>query len=223
MKLFYHLLGRAGNTVLTDKHAWEWLPWILDCYSEEQQRLFKTLQENFVNLTVAVQYSRKLYNPLQYYGIQSTNAWEHFSCLATDGNRLAIKVSHIPLVVMSVVAIVVHVIPLTNVGCWLHMAPSQILLQWVKKIKPLLDAYQRQYRDKFRYWTELLLLVCWIILFAISGGNSLQRSSNQPLSHNNYICNSTGVWVNAAGKDETTWILKLQHSDRWDSLLEIMR
>lgn len=30
-------------------------------------------------------------------------------------------------------------------------------------------------------------------------------------------------WVNAAGKDEATWILKLQHSDRWDSLLEIMR
>ena len=86
-----------------------------------------------------------------------------------------------------------------------------------------MDAYQEQYRSKFRFWTEPLLLVCRIILFAIYGGNPLQRSSNQPLSHNNYICNSTGVWVNAAGKDETTWILKLQHSDRWDSLLEIMR
>ena len=34
-----------------------------------------------------------------------------------DGNRLAMKVSHIPLVVMSVVTILVYVIPLTNVGC----------------------------------------------------------------------------------------------------------
>ena len=124
---------------------------------------------------------------------------------------------------MSVFTIAVYVIPLTNVGSWLNMAPSQILLQWISKIKPLLDTYQGQYGDKFRYWTEPLLLVCRIILFAISGGNSLQRSLNQPLSHNNYICNSTGVWVNAAGKDETTWILKPWHSGRWDSLLEIMR
>jgi len=59
--------------------------------------------------------------------------------------------------------------------------------------KPLLDAYQGQYSDKFRYWTEPVLLVCRIILFAIPGGNALQRSLNQPLSHNNYICNSTDV------------------------------
>jgi len=83
VKLFYQLLGRAWNTVLTDRHAWEQLLRILDCYSEEQQRLFETSQENFVNLTEAVQCLWKSYHPLQYYGIQSTYAWEHFSCLAT--------------------------------------------------------------------------------------------------------------------------------------------
>ena len=66
------------------------------------------------------------------------------------------------------------------------MAPSQILLQWVNIIKPLLDAYKGQLITEINSDTGLnpLLLVCRIILFAISGGNALQRSSNQPLSYN---------------------------------------
>ena len=92
-----------------------------------------------------------------------------------DGNILAMKGSHIPLVVMSIVALVVYVVPFTTLvllAPWLQARSNHRLLRWVNKIKPLLDAYQGPYRDKFRYWTGLLLLVR-IVLFAVFGGNAL--------------------------------------------------
>ena len=54
----------------------------------------------------------------------------------------------------------------------LQARSSHRLLLWVNKIKPLLDAYQGPYRDQFRYWTGLLLLVR-IVLFAIFDVNTL--------------------------------------------------
>ena len=92
-----------------------------------------------------------------------------------DGNILAMKGSHIPLVLMSIVTLVVYVIPFTMLvllAPWLQARSNHRLLRWVNKMKPLLDAYQGPYRDKFRYWTGLLLLVR-IVLFAIFGGNAL--------------------------------------------------
>ena len=58
------------------------------------------------------------------------------------------KGSHIPLVVMSIVALVVYVIPFTILvllGPWLQARSGHCLLRWVNKIKPLLDAYQVQH------------------------------------------------------------------------------
>jgi len=85
------------------------------------------------------------------------------------------KGSHIPLVVMSIVALLVYVFPFTMLvllAPCLQARSSHRLLLWVNKIKPLLDAYQGPYRDQFRYWTGLLLFVR-IVLFAIFGGNAL--------------------------------------------------
>jgi len=77
--------------------------------------------------------------------------------------------------VMSIVVLVVYVLPFTMLvllGPWLQARSGYCLLRWVNKIKPLLDAYQGPYRDKFRYWTGLHLLVR-IVLFATFGGNAL--------------------------------------------------
>ena len=77
-----------------------------------------------------------------------------------DGNIPAMKGSHIPLVVMSIVALVVYVFPFTMLvllAPWLQARSGYRLLRWVNKLKPLLDAYQGPYRDQFRYWTGLIL------------------------------------------------------------------
>ena len=92
-----------------------------------------------------------------------------------NGNMPAMKGAHIPLVVMSIFALVAYVFPFTMLvllAPCLQARSGYRLLRWVNKIKPLLDAYQGPYRDKFRYWTGLLLLVR-IVLFVIFGGNAL--------------------------------------------------
>ena len=39
------------------------------------------------------------------------------------------------------------------------------LLGWVESLKPLLDAYTGQYKDRYRFWTGLLLLVRFILFY----------------------------------------------------------
>ena len=92
-----------------------------------------------------------------------------------DGNRPAMKDGHIVLVVISVITMVAFVIPFTTLvllAPCLQARSGHHLLRWVNKIKPLLDAYQGPYKDKFRFWTGLTL-VLRIILVAVFGGNAL--------------------------------------------------
>ena len=52
-------------------------------------------------------------------------------------------------------------------------ASNHFLVQWVKmKLNPLLDAYQGPYKDNFRFWTGLMLIV-HSILFVGFGLNIL--------------------------------------------------
>ena len=114
-----------------------------------------------------------------------------------DGNILAMKGSHIPLVVMSIVALVVYVIPFTMLvllAPCLQARSSHHLLLWVNKIKPLLDAYQGPYRDQFRYWTGLLLFVR-IVLFAIFGGNALGDPRINLFAITVVVATLLGFWV----------------------------
>ena len=92
-----------------------------------------------------------------------------------DGNRPAMKGGHIALVVISVITMVAFVLPFTTLvllAPCLQARSGHHLLRWVNKIKPLLDAYQGPYKDRFRYWTGLTL-VLRIVLVAIFGGNAL--------------------------------------------------
>ena len=92
-----------------------------------------------------------------------------------DGNRPAMKGGHIALVVISVITMAAFVLPFTTLvllAPCLQARSGHHLLRRVNKIKPLLDAYQGPYKDKFRYWTGLTL-VLRIALVAIFGGNAL--------------------------------------------------
>ena len=92
-----------------------------------------------------------------------------------DGNRPAMKDGHIALVVISVITMVTFVLPFTTLvllAPCLQARSGHRLLRWVNKIKPLLDAYQGPYKDKFRFWTGLTL-VLRLVLIAIFSGNAL--------------------------------------------------
>ena len=129
-----------------------------------------------------------------------------------DGNMPAMKGSHIPLVVMSIVALVVYALPFTMLvllGPRLQSRSNHRLLQWVIKIKPLLDAYQGPYRDKFRYWTGLLLLVR-IVLFAIFGGNALGDPRINLFAITVVVATLLVFWLIAGKVYKTLWMKLLE-------------
>lgn len=92
-----------------------------------------------------------------------------------DGNLAYLSGPHIALFIASITALFLYVVPFTLLvlsAPYLQARSNLCLLRWVNRFKPLLDAYQGPYKDKFRYWTGLILLVR-IILFSMFAGNAL--------------------------------------------------
>ena len=91
-----------------------------------------------------------------------------------DGNVPFFRGTHIALLLMALVIIIVYIVPFTLfvllAPCLQANSNHRILQKITMKLKPLLDAYQGPYKDRFRYWTGLMLLLR-TILFAVFAGN----------------------------------------------------
>ena len=78
-----------------------------------------------------------------------------------DGNVDYLKGKHIPLFIAALLLLLIS-LPYTIILIFiqhLQQWSSYRVLFWVKKLKPLFDAYTGPYKDRHRYWTGLLLLV----------------------------------------------------------------
>ena len=95
-----------------------------------------------------------------------------------DGNVQFFKGMHVGLLVMALVVVFIYIAPFTILvllsPCLQASSNPRIHRLISIKLKPLLDAYQGPYKDKFRYWTGLMLLVR-VILFAMFIGNILGK------------------------------------------------
>ena len=92
-----------------------------------------------------------------------------------DGNVVFLKGHHIALFLVGMLAVLVYILPFTalvTLSPFLQARSTHKLLRWVSRLKPLVDAYQGPYKDKFRYWTGLGLVVR-LVLFAVFAGNAL--------------------------------------------------
>ena len=84
-----------------------------------------------------------------------------------DGNVPFLQGKHIGLFLMALVVTVFFFLPFTLL---LLFAPCiqvsrRLPFKWIKiKLLPLLDAYQAPYKDRFRFWTGLMLVVRSILL-----------------------------------------------------------
>ena len=79
-----------------------------------------------------------------------------------DGSVDYLKGKHIPIFIASLMLLIFLSIPYTLVLLciqWLRLLPSYRILFWVRKFKPLFDAYAGVYKRQHGYWTGLLLLV----------------------------------------------------------------
>ena len=91
-----------------------------------------------------------------------------------NGNINFFTTQHLILFGFAIVVCLLYTIPLTIT---VVLAPTCLqarycrrVLRWLCKLRPLLDAYQQPYKDKFRHWPGVLLMVR-IVLFVIFACN----------------------------------------------------
>ena len=101
-----------------------------------------------------------------------------------DGNIQFLKGKHIPLFLITILLLVLLSIPYTLSLIsiqWLFKISHYRAMFWVRRLKPLFDAYTGPYKANHRYWTGLLLLVRIILLIIFS----LNRNDNPTIS---FLC-----------------------------------
>ena len=84
-----------------------------------------------------------------------------------DGNVSFLNGKHIPLFLAALLFLVVYIIPLTMLLLAAHFLQARrryYVVKFVNKIKPLLDAYQGPYKNRYRFWTGVLLLLRVVLL-----------------------------------------------------------
>ena len=90
-----------------------------------------------------------------------------------DSNIEYLHGKHIPLFIAALLALLFLVIPYTLVLFFIQCLPKLKcrIFFWVKKLKPLFDAYTGPYKDRYRFWTGFLLIVRTILFLIFTLGN----------------------------------------------------
>ena len=96
-----------------------------------------------------------------------------------DANVEFFKGKHLYLSIASILVLVFLIVPYTLCLAFfqqLQACSGHRLFQWVNKLKPVFDAYAGPYKDKYRFWTGMLLVVrtLLIILFTINTAGSIE-------------------------------------------------
>ena len=102
-----------------------------------------------------------------YTNVLSFDGKINISVWLPDANIHYLHGKHTPLYVvagLTVVMVLLYTLILTFIQC-LRRAPNHRVWVWVRKLKPLLDAYTGPYKDRYHFWTGFLLLVR-VFLFA---------------------------------------------------------
>ena len=94
-----------------------------------------------------------------------------------DANVEFFKGKHLYLGIAGILVLVFLIVPYTLCLAFfqqLQACSGHRLFQWVNKLKPVFDAYAGPYKDKYRFWTGMLLVVrtLLIILFTINTAGS---------------------------------------------------
>ena len=101
------------------------------------------------------------FTTLDTYQIESTANSSREYVWLYDGNVQYLQGKHIPLFLAAVVILAALAAPYTLMVIFVQCLQRYRyrLLFWVRRLKPLFDAYTGPYKDRHRYWTGLLLLV----------------------------------------------------------------
>ena len=89
------------------------------------------------------------------------------------------KGKHLYLSIAGILVLVFLIVPYTLCLAFfqqLQACSGHRFFQWVNKLKPVFDAYAGPYKDKYRFWTGMLLVVrtLLILLFTINTAGALE-------------------------------------------------
>ena len=118
-----------------------------------------------------------------------------------DANVEFFKGKHLYLGIAGILVLVFLIVPYTLCLAFfqqLQACSGHKLFQWVNRLKPLFDSYAGPYKDKYRFWTGMLLVVrtVLIVLFTVNIAGSIEFdllvilvvSSVLAWAHSNAIC-----------------------------------
>ena len=114
-----------------------------------------------------------------------------------DGNVPFLKGTHGVLFTASITTFVLVIVPFTLLVLFspcLQSKSNHSTLSWIHRFKPLIDAYQSPYKDKFRYWTGLMLVIRNILLFVFALNTLGDPSINLATIVTVMLCLLTFTW-----------------------------
>ena len=90
-----------------------------------------------------------------------------------DSNIEYLRGKHISLFITALVALLFLLIPYTLALFFIQCLPrlNYRIFFWVRKLKPLFDAYTGPYKDKYRFWTGFLFIVRTILFLIFTLSN----------------------------------------------------
>ena len=92
-----------------------------------------------------------------------------------DGNVDYLRGKHIPLSITAVLILIAFLIPYTAVVLCMQCLRRKTeyrLLAWVRRFKPVFDPYGGPYKDRYQFWTGLLLVVRVLLFLAFAFNSS---------------------------------------------------
>ena len=117
---------------------------------------------------------------IQYTDVHSINRHITMRVWLLDANAPYLYGKHTLLYVFAVLTGVIsllYTLILTFIQC-LRRAPNHRVWVWVRKLKPLLDAYTGPYKDRYHFWTGLLLLIRMLLFTSFASNLSMGPKLN---------------------------------------------
>ena len=135
------------------------------------------------------------FTSLEYPSGEVRYVWLH------DANVEFFKGKHLYLGIAGILVLVFLIVPYTLCLTFfqqLQACSGHRLFHWVNRLKPLFDSYAGPYKDKYRFWTGMLLVVRTVLIaiFTINIAGSIEFdlliilmvSSVLAWAHSNAIC-----------------------------------
>lgn len=117
---------------------------------------------------------RTIVTILSFVRLQNPDGTVHYMWLY-DANVDFFKGKHLYLSIAGILVLLFLIVPYTFCLVFfqqLQACSSRRLFQWVNKLKPVFDCYAGPYRDKYRFWTGMLLAVRTLLIVLFSLGTS---------------------------------------------------